>query len=363
MKLEDLGYNDFFELNRIKLGLDDFLLARVTSEYKGFYKLKNETGEYLAKITGKQMFDALAREDYPAVGDWVAMTMVDDGKALIHHVLPRMTIMKRRSGDKNRADEKNKTQIIATNIDVAFVVESVDRDFNLNRLERYFAIARNGGVKPVVVLNKIDLIDAEELNLKLSQLKNRLENTEFIPTSTKNDDGMDLLKKYIVPGRTYCFLGSSGTGKSSLINKLLGKDLIKTGDISAYSGRGKHTTTNREMYFLENGGIVIDNPGMREVGLTDINEGVEKSFEEIVALAQNCKYVDCSHTHEPGCEILKAVESGKIDKEKYANYLNLNNESRYYEMNEVEKKEKDRRFGKYVKKAKKQLKNYGFKDY
>jgi ribosome biogenesis GTPase / thiamine phosphate phosphatase len=356
MKEEDLGYNNFFESNRNKLGLGDFSVARVIAEYRGAYKVKDADGDYLAKVTGKQMFKALSREDYPAVGDWVAITKPDEENAVIQAVLPRQTIMKRKYSNKNE------TQIIATNIDVAFVIESVDRDYNLNRFERYFAIAKDGGIKPAIILNKIDLISEEELQIKLEQIKNRLSNVDVIATSVIINEGLDNLKSYIDKSKTYCFLGSSGVGKSSLINKLLGKDVIKTEIISTYSDRGKHATTSRQMYFLKDGGIVIDNPGMREVGMTDISFGINNLFDEISALGKKCKYVDCTHTNEPGCEVLSALKAGKIDEDKYLNYINLKKESEYYEMTEMDKRGKDRQFGKFIKKAKKQLKDYGIKN-
>lgn len=361
--IEKLGWNTFFETNRKKLGLADFPVARVIAEHKGAYKVKGASGEYLAKITGKQMFDAKSREDFPAVGDWVAITKANQGQAMIRKILPRKTVIKRKFGDKNRMGEKNETQIIAANIDVAFVVESVDRDFSLNRLERYFAIARSGGIQPGVILNKIDLIQKEELDSKLDQIKNRFKDIADIPTSALENEGLDELKKQIAKAKTYCFLGSSGVGKSSLINKLLDEEIIKTENIGARSGRGKHKTTGREMYFLAQGGIVIDNPGMREVGITDANVGINNTFDEITAIGRNCKYVDCTHTHEPDCAVLSALKSGGLDEEEYSNYISLKKEAEYFEMSGIEKKEKDRQFGKFVKKAKKDLKNVGHKDY
>ena len=393
---EDLGYNSFFEAARKRLGLGDFQVARIISEHRGAYTVKNADGEYLAKITGKQMFNASSREDYPAVGDWVAIDKTGDGpatlrpsfakasegkqgfegqaplrrgfagQAVIHAVLSRQTVIKRKSGDKNRAGEKNETQIIAANVNVAFVVESVDRDYNLNRFERYFAIAKDGGVQPAIVLNKTDLLSKEELAEKLTELRSRFPEIAVIPTSAANKEGFDELKKYISKGKTYCFLGSSGVGKSSLINKLLGEKLIKTGAISVYSNRGKHITTARQMYLLPTGsstslttgGIVIDNPGVREVGLTDVGQGVDAFFDEITALARECKYTDCAHTHEPGCAVLEAVKSGKLDKEKYANYLGLKKETDFYELSAAGKREKNRQFGKFKKKALKEIERY-----
>ncbi len=277
--------------------------------------------------------------------------------------MPRKTIIKRKYGDKNKTGEKDETQIIATNIDVAFVIESVDRDYNLNRMERYFAIASDGGIRPAVILNKTDLISKEELDLKLAEIKDRFKNIDVIPTSTLTQEGLDELKGYIKKGKTYCFLGSSGVGKSSLVNRLLGEDIIKTKNIGTHSGRGKHATTSREMYFLAEGGIVIDNPGVREVGMTDTGAGVDNIFHEITALAKDCKYVNCTHVHEPGCAVLGAVEAGQLDEGKYANYISLKKETEHYEMTVFEKKEKNRQFGKFIKRAKKELKDAGHKDY
>lgn len=362
-KIEDLGYDDFFENHRVRLGLDISQIARVIAEHRGVYKVKNGESEYFAKITGKQVFEASSREDYPAVGDWVAMTRVDKEHAIIHTILPRKTIMQRKYGDKNKAGEKKEAQIIASNIDVAFVIESVDRDYNLNRIERYFAIAHEGGVYPAIILNKIDLISKEELDVKITEIKKRFAQTDVILTSTLTHEGVEELREYIIKGKTYCFLGSSGVGKSSLINNLLGSNTIRTGDVGMQSGRGKHTTTAREMYFLAEGGIVIDNPGVREVGMIDVRAGIEDSFTEITALAKQCKYSDCMHSHEPDCAVLEAVKEGKMDKDTYANYRSLKKETDHYEMTKSEKKEKNRQFGKFIKKAKKELKSFGHKDY
>lgn len=352
MKLEDLGYNSFFEEKRKQLGLDEFSVARVVVEYRGSYKVKNENGEFLAKVTGKQMFEASSREDYPAVGDFVAITELNSEQAVIHGVLPRKTLIKRKQ------NSKNEIQIIGTNIDVAFVVESVDEDYSLNRFERYFAIANDGGIKPAIILNKIDLIPKEELDLKLEEIKSRFKDIDVFLASVVNNEGLNELTEKILKGKTYCFLGSSGVGKSSLVNKLLGENIIKTENISLSTGKGKHTTTNREMYFLENGGILIDNPGMREVGMADSGAGIDNFFDEITALAEKCKYTDCTHIHESGCAVLSALKSGKLDEEKYSNYVNLKKEAEYYEMTDLEKREKDRQFGKFVKSAKKDLKKY-----
>lgn len=361
--IEDLGYNSFFKLKVDEINSEKFFPARVIAQYKEAYRVKNQYGEFLAKITGKQIFEATKKEDYPAVGDWVLVTDVSSEHAVIKSILPRQTIIKRKLGDKNKFREKGITQIIATNIDVGFIVESVDRDYNLNRTERYFSILEDGGVKKAFILNKIDLLSEEDKQIKLNELKNRFPNTDIIITSIFKSDNLEKLKNYITKHKTYCFLGSSGVGKSSLINKLIGKEVIETNDVSLHSGRGKHTTTRRQMYFLDNGGIVIDNPGIREVGMLNFQDGIDKLFEEINSIGKKCKYIDCIHVHEPGCVVIEAKEKGTIDKEKYYNYTNLKKEAGYYNMDDIEKKQKNKNFGKFIKRAKKDLKKFGHGNY
>lgn len=344
INLTDLGYDDFFESEKLELGLPKYPVARVIAEYKEAYKVKNADGEYLAKITGKQMFESQKREDYPAVGDWVVIDELPDKKAVIRATLPRRTILKKQYSDKQDA------QIIATNIDTAFIVESLDRDYNLNRFERFLVLVSEGKIRPIIVLNKTDLIPKIELETRVNQIKDRFRDIEIITSSILKEQGLTDMLNRIKKGKTYCFLGSSGVGKSSLINKLLGKNEIRTREINLDIERGRHTTTTREMYFLDNGGIVIDNPGTREVGIASSDMGLENVFDEISLLSHKCRFANCTHMHEPDCAVLRAVEQKELDKGKYDNYIKLKKESEFYKMNEVEKRAKDRKFGQFVKK-------------
>ncbi|MBN1384736.1 MAG: ribosome small subunit-dependent GTPase A [Elusimicrobia bacterium] len=352
VKLEDIGYSDFFKSKRESVKDNNITPARITAEHKELYILRNEASEFSAKVTGKMMFTASSREDYPAVGDWVLITIVDKDRAVINKILPRRTVLKRKSAGGTDI------QVIAANIDVAFIIQSPDRDYSLNRFERYSALAESGRIKPAVVLNKTDLIDEEDLEFKVSEIKDRFRNSSIYTTSTVTGKGINDLKNDIKKGVTYCFLGSSGVGKSSIINTLAGKELIKTGEISSHTNRGRHITTYRQLVILENGGLLIDNPGMREIGLLDSDTGIKNVFSEIRELSENCRFSDCTHNHEPGCAVLKAVKSGELDKGKYRNYIKLVKENEFNTMSNFEKRQKDRKFGKFIKQTKKQLEKY-----
>lgn len=299
------------------------------------------------------MFSALTRENYPAVGDWVAIEKLNDEEAVIREILPRKNVF---SKQRNGSQEM---QIIAANIDLAFIIESVDRDYNLNRYERYLVLAHEAGIKPVLVLNKVDLISLPEINERLKGLGSRFVGIDVIVTSTFDERGLQELGGKIEKGKTCCLLGSSGVGKSSIINKLLKTNSIKTEEISLALNRGKHTTTTRTMYVLENGGIVIDNPGIRAVGTADMDKGIDDAFEDLGLLSAQCKYSNCTHTHEPGCSVKELMEKGEINKDKYDNYIKLRKESEYYRMTKTEKRARDRNFGRLINKAQKILKEDG----
>lgn len=342
--LEKLGYTEQLKLFRIENQLQEFDVGRVMAEHKERYLVKTECGEYDAEITGNLRYTAIHREDFPAVGDWVALTVFDDTLAIIHKIFPRHSIIGRQA--KGSTSER---QILAVNVDFALLVQAVDRDFNLNRLERYLTIAYEANVKPIVILTKSDLLPADELNSLIDQLKIRIKKVPVIAISNLSQNGFDELNKVFKPRKTYCLLGSSGVGKSTLINNLLETEILKTQVISDSTHKGKHTTTHRELFLLLQGGIIIDNPGLREVGITDASHGLATTFDTIVVLSSQCKYQDCSHMHEDGCAVLDALEKGAIDSDSYENYLKMEREKEHYESSVAERRQKDKKFGKMLK--------------
>ena len=352
MTLEDLGYNIVLANYRKDQSLDPFEVGRVISEHKERYIVKTTENEYDAEIIGNLRFSAQKRSDFPAVGDWVAISKYDEDKVLIYSVFPRKTIIERQAVGK-----QGEKQIIATNIDYAFIVQAVDRDFNINRIERYLTICNASNIKPIIILNKIDLINDAELSKLITAVQERINQVPVIAISNASQKGIERLKKNIEKGKTYCLLGSSGVGKSTLLNNLSGKQLMKTNEISTSTNKGRHVTSHRELLVLDNGGILIDNPGMREVGIADSSSGLEKTFGTIVELSKNCKFKDCTHTTEVDCAVLKAVESGEIDKSSYENYLKMEMEKEHFESTVAEKRKKDKDFGKMIKQFKKTRKS------
>lgn len=348
MTLEDLGYNIDLENYRKNQNLDSLGVGRVISEHKERYVVKTVDKEFDAEIIGNFRFSAHNRSDFPAVGDWVAFSEYDDDKVLIHSVFPRKTVIERQAVGK-----QGEKQIIASNIDYAFIVQAVDRDFNINRIERYLTICNSSNVRPIIVLNKIDLLDDIELNILISELQERVVQVPVIAISNETQKGIEKLKERVVKGKSYCLLGSSGVGKSTLLNSLSGKQRMKTNEISTSTNKGRHVTSHRELLVLENGGIIVDNPGMREVGIADSGGGLEMTFEAIIRLSRDCKFNDCTHTKEIGCAVLASVENGELDENTYENYLKMEREKKHFESTVAERRKKDKEFGKMVKNIKK----------
>ncbi len=351
MTIEELGYNNNLKEFRKKNNLNSFEIGRVISEHKERYVVKNEKGEFDSELIGNLRYTSESRYDLPAVGDWVAFSEYDEGKALIHTVYPRTSIIERKAVAKY-----GQVQIIATNIDYGLIVQAVDRDFNLNRIERYLTICNASKVEPIIILSKIDLINDTELKSIITQINMRVKKVPIVTVSNQTI-GYHNIAPLIYSGKTYCLLGSSGVGKSTLLNALSGELLMKTGEISSSVNKGKHVTTHRELIVLDAGGILIDNPGMREVGIADTSSGLEITFDTILEYAENCKFNDCTHIQEKGCAVLEAVENGEIDKASYNNFRKMEKEKRYFESSALERRKRDKEFGKMVKNVMKHKKD------
>ena len=344
MSLADFGYANY--LNQFDVATErppEDTVARVIAEHKEHYVVVTQNGELDAEITGNMRYSAQTRADFPAVGDWVGLQIYDEYSAVIHTILPRFSVLQRQA-----IGQTKDAQIIATNINGALLLQAVNRDFNLNRLERYLAICHASGVRPIIVLSKIDLITLSELADILQTLRARIADAPIYSISNETREGLELLSQQLIAGETYCLLGSSGVGKSSLLNHLAGQSLMKTAQIGQGNQRGKHITTHREMMVLATGAILIDNPGMREVGVTDA-QGVAQTFAHITQLAQSCKFHDCQHQTETDCAVLEAIRLGKLDAQTLDNYHKTQREQAFFEASLHEKKQKDKNFGKMLK--------------
>jgi len=322
IELINLGMDHGFQDLARELCTPEQRMARVTAVDRGQCIIKNEHGEVPAKATGTFMNATESTIDMPCVGDWVCVQYHDaDNAASIHTVLPRKSFLRRKSAGKGL-----NLQMIAANIDMVFIVQSCHYDFNVSRLERYLLMASEGHVEPLLVLTKTDLVSADALAQLLAKIRRVGITARIIALSNVTGVGVDQIKEIMGCGKTYCLVGSSGVGKSTLINQLTGHDTLKTGRVST-SGEGRHTTVRRQLIILEQGAMLIDTPGMREVGILVANEGIEDNFDDIQKLSPDCRFTNCGHTNEPGCAVLHAVEGGTLQREHYQNYLKLKTES------------------------------------
>ncbi|MEH6941549.1 ribosome small subunit-dependent GTPase A [Bacillus sp. JJ722] len=327
VNLVEIGLSDRFSQEATMY--DGLYIARVSSQHKDLYKVICENGEIQAKISGKMSYVAEQSVDYPAVGDWVMIdrTTNDDGNAIIHHFLRRKSIFERKA-----AGTSNQSQIVATNIDIIFIAMSLNNDFNLRRLERYLSVAWDSMATPVVVLTKSDI--CEDVSAKLSEVSTVAIDVDVIVTSSISEDGYNKVMDYMTSGKTAAFIGSSGVGKSTLINRLMGKDVLATSDIRE-DDKGRHTTTHRQLLIIPNGGVVIDTPGMRELQIESAN--LTDSFNDIEEYAANCRFNDCSHESEPNCSVKAAIEDGLLTPKRLANYKKLQKEAKYQNLNSIKR--------------------------
>ncbi len=352
MKIVKLGFNNWFFDRIDPTKLIDHQIARVITVHKDRYTINNGKVDVSAEVTGKLMFSAESPLDYPATGDWVIAQYFDKNSfAIISEIVTRKSVLKRKTSGKNI-----EFQLIAANIDTGLIVQSLDTNYNLRRLERYLVLVNESDIQPVVLLSKSDLLPVNEIDKKVTEIQALIPDIRVVPFSNKNQTGLQHVKELLVPWKTYCLLGSSGVGKTTLINNLQDEVRLKTHCVREKDGKGRHITTRRQLINLKTGAMIIDTPGMRELGNFAVDTGIHSTFDEIAELSNQCRYNDCSHTQEQGCSILAALKDGIISQERYQNFIKLNKESAFYEMSYLEKKRKDKKFGKFVKSVMKEKK-------
>jgi len=358
MNIENLGWNDFFQDSFEKYSAEGLLPARVVLEHKNIYNVLSEAGEFLAEVSGRFRHEAQSPADFPAVGDWTAIApRPDEGRATIQALLPRQSLFSRKE-----AGMKTDEQVLAANIDTVFLVCGLDGDYNIRRVERYVTVAWDSGAVPVIVLNKADI--CENMEDVVEEVGGVACGVPVLALSAAENTGMEQFAGYLQAGKTAAFLGSSGVGKSTIINRLLGEEKLKTTAVREDDQRGRHTTTHRELLLLPEGGIVIDTPGMRELQLWTDDEGLSRTFPDVEEFIEQCRFRDCTHNSEPDCAVKRALEDGSMDGKRYQNYLKLQKELKHLSIRKDIKTQRqtNRNFAKMIRrviKEKDELKKKG----
>jgi ribosome biogenesis GTPase len=353
MELRTLGFDQWFQEKKIEARRPDCAVARVTAVHRDSYLVRNENSEVLAEAAGSFVYSAVSSIDLPSVGDWALVQYHNaDTFAIIYSLLPRKSFLRRKTPGK-----KIDYQMIAVNIDSALIVQACDSDFNLRRLERCLVMVNEGHIEPILLLTKSDLVSPETLEERISEVRQANIRCKVLPLSNVTGFGVDQVRQLLEPGKTYCMVGSSGVGKTTLLNHIIGRDLFETNTVRASDGKGRHTTAQRQLIVLEQGAMLIDTPGMRELGNIGVSTGLKESFADIWSLSKTCRFTNCTHTQEVGCALLNAIDNGTLQADRYQSYLKLMKESEYNELSYVEKRRKDRKFGQFVKTVMKHHKN------
>jgi ribosome biogenesis GTPase len=339
MTLEEFGFNSWFRDQVDPDHPGDLTIARVTAVHKGACEVSDGEESRDAKTTGRLRHQAKSKLDYPTVGDWVLVKDFNhEDFGTIQTVLKRQSELKRKTAGRTVC-----YQLIAANIDTVFIMQSLDSGYNLQRLERYLVMANESGIEPVVLLSKRDLLSEKQLEQIISEVLERVPNVQVLAFSNTDRTGLEEAMALFHPGNTYCIVGSSGVGKTTILNNLLGEeDYLFTLPVREKDGKGVHSTTWRELITLENGAMVIDTPGMRELGNINVTEGINETFDEIFALSSECRFNDCSHIKTPGCAVIQAVEDGTIDRSRYNNFIRLMKEVAVQEQSAIDKRNKDK---------------------
>ena len=348
MNLQQLGFNDWFSEHASSLLQQGQSVARIMAVDRNSCIVRGEEYETPAELSGRLRHTAESETHLPCVGDWVCIQHSSPELAIIHSVLPRKSFLRRK-----RPGKIVDFQMIAANIDIAFVVQSCHYDFNIRRLDRYLVACSDGGIEPVIILSKTDLMTPDEVDGQMLDIRGSGIASQIFPVSNTTGVGLDRFRSLLESGKTYCLIGSSGVGKSTLINRLMGEDRLETKVVSV-TGEGTHTTSRRQLLLQDNGAMLIDTPGMREFGLLGTSDGLDGSFSEIHDLSIACRFADCTHTDEPGCAVLEAVKNDELSEERYESYIKLKKENEYHDMSHLEKRQKDRDFGRFIKSYKKQ---------